>query len=450
MSVRSPQNFGSRERQTDNQRISTGAEHAATGGFQVTNQILEFLAVNNLTDLVVRELYSLERERREESNKKLKDLYSLLTHKERAIDKLEKQLTKCQRDLAELTQEANRRCLELQERINEFHSSQETDISVTKEQLIEPITPLGDQLTNPIDASDNEDLKERLRCNEIETIELREELEEKDRSERLMKLRLQEPVRQTDRQRRAHNYSPDVTPFSSRKSSPIEETKQSPTESEGVGPANRGSHSSLSDIDTITIVLDGSHIVDESLFERTEMDPGAPKLTLSHSRKKSFKRKSSIQRIVNYFRTNRASVPKELPPPLASYEPPEGRLARLASAISSVERQNTQFLLWSPEALQGWVEVELGLPDSVGEAVRLQCWSVSMLLSMGERDYEHELGIVQPLLRLKLMKAVQERVALSKASTPCLYSPYRGVNHQWIASHWLPSLGLSQYSNNFR
>ena len=477
--------------------------------------------MNSLADLVARELYSLERERREESNKKLKDLYSLLTHKERAIDKLEKQLTKCQRDLAELTQEANRRCLELQERINEFHFSQETDIAVTKEQLIEPITPLGDQLTNPIDASDNEDLKERLRCNEIETIELREELEEKGRSERLMKLRLQqtveklslvqkdkmdleqilhermepanqrrgsrrtkkasrqsmhnmiaeinrmsdalgdtshslshrrlqEPVRQTDRQRHAHNYSPDVTPFSSRKSSPIDETKQSPTESEGMGSALRGSHSSMSDIDTVTTVSDNSHIVDESLFERTEMDPGAPKLTLSHSRKKSLKRKSSIRRIVSSFRTNRASIPKELPLPLASYEPPEGRLARLAAAISSVERQNTQFLLWSPEALQGWVEVELGLPDSVGEAVRLQCWSVSMLLSMGERDYEHELGIVQPLLRLKLMKAVQERVALSKASTPCLYSPYRGVNHQWIASHWLPSLGLSQYSNNFR
>ena len=235
----------------------------------------------------------------------------------------------------------------------------------------EPITPLANQLTNPIDASDNKDLKEKLRCKETETIELREELEEKDRSERLMKLRLQqtveklslvqkdkmdleqilhermepanqrrwfrrtkkasrqsiaeinrmsdavgdtshslshrrlqEPVRQTDRQRNAHNYSPDVTPFSSRKSSPIEETKQSPTESEGVGPALRGSHSSLSDIDTVTTVLDNSHIVDESLFERTEMDPGAPKLSLSHSRKKSFKRKSSIRRIVSSFRTS--------------------------------------------------------------------------------------------------------------------------------------------------
>ena len=125
-----------------------------------------------------------------------------------------------------------------------------------------------------------------------------------DTSHSLSHRRLHEPVRQTGRQRRVHNYSPDVTPFSSRKSSPIEETKQSPTESEGMGSALRGSHSSLSDIDTVTTVLDNSHIVDESLFERTEMDPGAPKLSLSHSRKKSFKRKSSIRRIVSSFRTS--------------------------------------------------------------------------------------------------------------------------------------------------
>ena len=184
-----------------------------------------------------------------------------------------------------------------------------------------------------------------------------------------------------------------------------------------------------------------------------EVDPGAPKLTLSHSRKKSLQRKSSIRRIVSSFSTNKSSIMKEAPPPpspSSPFKPLEGRLTRLETAISSAERQNTQFLLWSPEALQGWVEIELGLPESVGEAVRLQCRTVSMFLSMGERDYEQELGILQPLVRLKLTKVVQERVTLSKASTPYLYSPYRGINPQWIASHWLPSLGISQYNNNFR
>ncbi|KAI6657246.1 Liprin-alpha-4-like [Oopsacas minuta] len=69
-----------------------------------------------------------------------------------------------------------------------------------------------------------------------------------------------------------------------------------------------------------------------------------------------------------------------------------------------------------------------------------------MLLSFGKRDYEQELGILQPLLRLNPMNAVQERAALSKASTPCLYPTYRAVDYEWIASHWLPSLGLTQYT----
>ena len=56
---------------------------------------------------VAREQCRTERERREESGRKLKDIYSLLTNKERAIDRLEKQLNKCQLDLTELTQEAN-------------------------------------------------------------------------------------------------------------------------------------------------------------------------------------------------------------------------------------------------------------------------------------------------------------------------------------------------------
>ncbi|KAI6658344.1 Liprin alpha [Oopsacas minuta] len=73
-----------------------------------------------------------------------------------------------------------------------------------------------------------------------------------------------------------------------------------------------------------------------------------------------------------------------------------------------------------------------------------------MLRSMDKRDYEQELGILQPLLRLNPMSAIQERAALSKSSTPCLHSTYRAVNHEWITSHWLPSLGLTQYSNIFR
>ncbi|KAI6646084.1 hypothetical protein LOD99_9532 [Oopsacas minuta] len=479
-----------------------------------------------------REMYSLEKIRCEEANKKLKDLYSLLTSKERNINKLEKQVIKCEKDLAELTQEANRRCLELQRKLELIP----LQMFEPNTELIEPVNQLliesNNLLTEPNNLlldpnnqliTERNTLRERLQEMEVQMSEQREELENKSSSERLMQLRLQQtveklsrvqrdkmdleqllhenvsipnqkrgsrrikksnrqsihniiteinrmsdgngdqlhpwsqkrlmdPPRHSERQRRN---SPDLTPYSSRKSSPIDENKVSPTESEtgvsGLGAPLRESHSSLSDIETATTISDTSHIiVDESLPGRTELDPGAPKLYMSRSRKKSLKRKSSIRRIVSSFKGTKSPGTKETPSSLGECEAPEGRLARLQASISLLERENTQFLLWSPEALQGWVEVELGLPESVGDAVRWQCKTVPMLLSMGERDYEQELGILQPLLRLKLMKAVQERVAHSKASTPCLFSPYRAVNHEWIASHWLPSLGLTQYSNNFR
>ncbi|KAI6657243.1 hypothetical protein LOD99_11147 [Oopsacas minuta] len=98
--------------------------------------------------------------------------------------------------------------------------------------------------------------------------------------------------------------------------------------------------------------------VDECLFERTELVPGAPKLYMSRSRKKSLKGKSSLWWIVSSFRETKSPDTKEIPSSLGVCEAPEGRLARLQAEISFVEREDTQFLLSSPEALQAWVEVE--------------------------------------------------------------------------------------------
>ncbi|KAI6660636.1 hypothetical protein LOD99_10368 [Oopsacas minuta] len=98
--------------------------------------------------------------------------------------------------------------------------------------------------------------------------------------------------------------------------------------------------------------------LDESLFERTELVPGAPKLYMSRSRKKSLKGKSSLWWIVSSFRETKSPDTKEIPSSLGVCEAPEGRLARLQASISFVEREDTQFLLSSPEALQAWVEVE--------------------------------------------------------------------------------------------
>ncbi|KAI6657247.1 hypothetical protein LOD99_11151 [Oopsacas minuta] len=84
--------------------------------------------------------------------------------------------------------------------------------------------------------------------------------------------------------------------------------------------------------------------VDESLFERTELEPVALKLYMSRSRKKSLKRKSSTRQILSSFRGTKSPGTKEIPSSVGVCEAPEGRLARLQASISFVERENTQFL----------------------------------------------------------------------------------------------------------
>lgn len=107
--------------------------------------------------------------------------------------------------------------------------------------------------------------------------------------------------------------------------------------------------------------------------------------------------------------------------------------------------------MWTPEIVQAWVEIELGLPETIGETIRQKSLSALLLSNYSERDYENEVGIHISLHRMKLMTAVHERVSLGqKRITPCLYSQFREVTNGWITSYWLPSLGLSQYTNNFR
>ena len=494
--------------------------------------------------LLFRNGLELETMKTSEAAKKQKELYALLTNKERALDRQEKQLGRLQLELAELTQDANRRCLELQDKLEEREraiselkagkddqlTGSDTQVNGREDQLTRDPEPIIEE--QPVEQlfvpqhTEVAELRDRVAAQEMELQAMREQLlqsaeadqvvrsslrgtisklsqVERDRME--LKQLLQDNLtanqkrgsrrqRRTQRQSlnnmitemkrmsattapvsveqeeglapkishswsqrhpRPHLYSPEATPDNSRKSSPTDDArKQSPTESElslsGVGPALLGSQSSLSDIETATSVSDSSHLVDEGVRERTEFDPGPPSLRLSH-KKGGLKRKSSLRRIVSSLRVSKGAGPREVPgTPPPTREALGVRQARLEVSLQAVERENTQFLLWPPDALQAWVEVELGLPDSVGVAVRYQCRTVPMLLSMSERDYEMELSIQQPLLRLKLMKAVQERAALSNAGMPCLYSPYRGVNHDWIATCWLPSLGLSQYSNNFR